>query len=622
VNARQLTITAAATAIALTAILNIFSVKSQPKLLVFPPGSSYEKEWKKVDSLSNKGLYKSALDVTEGIYTKAKSQNNAPQLVKAIIHRMKFEQYIEEYSLEKAINKLSQETEQAKYPLKPVLHSMLAQTYWNYYSANRWKFDQRTQTVNFRKDDISTWDLTSIVDQVVKHYQWSLSSADSLKKTKLDIYDAVLETEYDSKKFRPTLYDFLAHRALDFYMNTEPEITKPAYRFEISSEDYFQPYDVFMKYNISSSDSLSLKFYAVKIFQELLDLHSKDSDPSALVDADLRRLKFIRSYSTSEFKDSLYLESLRQLEKKFYSHESSAEAAYEIAYMAYSQGLKYQPLVSDEYKWKMKEAVSVCEQGIKRFPQSHGAKNCQALIETIGQKDLDLQVEKVNLPDKPALAFVQYKNLKKIWLRVCRMDIDKYNNAVEKLYGEELVKKYLKLSPLKEWSLDLPDDGDHQSHSVEIALPELPLGHYVLLASDNAGFQYKKNAIAYTSCWASDISYLSRKNEDGSYDFYVLSREKGSPLKNVTAQLWYEKYNYMTRNYEYVKAEKYASDDNGFFNVPVQGKDYRNFNVQFISGKDELHTDYAIYQYKPYDYNQKVSTKTFFFTDRMIYRPG
>ena len=76
-------------------------------LLIFPKGSTYEKEWKKVDSLTNKGLTQSALKVVEGIYAKAKTDNNAPQIVKAIIHRIKLESYMEEYSVQKTIDKLN-----------------------------------------------------------------------------------------------------------------------------------------------------------------------------------------------------------------------------------------------------------------------------------------------------------------------------------------------------------------------------------------------------------------------------------------------------------------------------------------------------------------------------------
>ena len=316
-----LTIVSIAGAVTVTA----YQTNSKPTVLIFPKGSTYEKEWKKVDSLAAKGLNKSALDVVNGIYDKAKTENNASQFVKSIIHRMKFEQYMEEYSLVNSLNKLNVEAKEAKYPVKPILQSMIAESYWQYYQTNRYKFYNRTATTNFVNDDITTWDLKTIFDQVIKNYQASLESSDSLKRTPLNIYDEVLVKQVDSRKFRPTLYDFLAHRAVDFYCNEEPDITRPAYKFEINSDSYFWNFNDFSKLKIESKDTMSLKFYAIKILQDLTAFHSKDQNPQALIDVDLKRLKFVRSKSTSEIKDSLYLMALQNLEAKFTSDTSSAE---------------------------------------------------------------------------------------------------------------------------------------------------------------------------------------------------------------------------------------------------------------------------------------------------------
>src|ERR1035437_6256532 len=165
--------------IAAAVTVTAYQTRNKPSVLIFPKGSNYTKEWKKVDSLAAKGLTKSALEVVQGIYDKAKAENNASQFVKAIIHRMKFEQYMEEYSLEKALNKLNEEAKEAHYPVKPVLQSMIAESYWQYYQNNRWKFYNRTETVNFNNDDITTWDLKTIFSQVIKNYQASLESSDS-----------------------------------------------------------------------------------------------------------------------------------------------------------------------------------------------------------------------------------------------------------------------------------------------------------------------------------------------------------------------------------------------------------------------------------------------------------
>ena len=605
-------------------------------LLIFPKGSSYAKEWKKVDSLTDKGLNKSALDIVNGIYKKAKEDNNAQQLVKAIIHQMKFAQVMEEYSLENAITNLEKEVAEAKYPVQPVLQSMLAETYWNYYQNNRWKFYNRTATVNFKNDDITTWDLKTIVAKTIKNYQSSLVLADTLKRSPVNVFEDVLISQKGSRKYRPTLYDFLAHRAVDFYMNEEPELTRPAYKFEINSDNYLSDATTFSKIKIESNDSLSLKLYAIKLLQNLTAFHLNESPiyigdkgfkEAALVDIELKRLNFVKNKSISEIKDSLYLQSLLQLEKQYNINPASTEISYAIASYYNTKGNKYNPSQSEDNKWFNKMALEVCEQAIKKFPDSDGAKNCIVLKEKIIAHSLDFITEKVNLPSNPFRALLTYKNLKTVYVRIAKIDSNKYNEKVEKLYGEQLIKEYLKLTPVKEFTVELPNDGDYQTHTTEIKIPELILGHYIILMGSDKSFSFTKNGITYAETGISNISYVNRKIPNGSYDFFVQNRTTGEPLKNVTAQLYYEKYDYTSRKYENIKAEKYTTDENGYFNVPTTGE-YRNFSIDFkyihprYFNEDRLQTDNAIYQNRSYKENKEKQTKTFFFLDRGIYRPG
>lgn len=614
--------------LSLTLVAGAFSILSNKRssvaqpMIVFPKGSTYEKEWKKVDSLTNKGLNASALAVVEAIYNKAKTDNNAAQIVKAILHRMKFQSYIEENSLVKTLNKLTEEADKAKYPLKPVLHSIIAESYWSYYQNNRWKFYNRTQTVEFKNDDITTWDLRTIVEQCIENYELSLRNPDSLKRTPLNIYDDVITRgSEESRRFRPTLYDFLAHRAVDFFMNSEPDITRPAYKFELGSESYFWSSDAFSKLKIESKDTMSMKFYAINILQDLVAFHKDDTNPEALIDIEIKRLNFVKNNSTAETKDSLYLDALRSLERRFINSPSSTEVTYYIAAAYNALGSKYNPRQGDENKWKCKEAVEICEEAIKRFPQSFGAQQCAHLKGSIQSKYMTFTTEKVNLADKPFRSLLSYKNLKTVYVRVAKMDADKYNKAVERYYGEELIKKYLSLPVVKEWTLTLPDDGDHQTHYTEFKVPELPFGHYVILVGSDKTFKYSHEGVAYSSCWSSNISYISRRTTDGTYEFYTLDREKGTALPKVTAQLWFEKYNYNSRTYEYVKSGKFESNAEGYFTIPPTS-DYQNFFIEFINGADRLHTDNSFYRYRNYPNEKRKYPQTFFFLDRAIYRPG
>ncbi len=638
------TLVAIALVAAFFGAINVWGKKEIVKsdFFVFPKGSTYTNEWKKVDSLISKGLNKSALMVVNAIYEKAKTDRNSPQVVKSIIHRMKLEQYMEEYSLEKTLVKLNEEIKTAKYPVKPVLQSMLAENYWTYYQNNRWKFYNRTTTVNLKNDDITTWDLKTIFSEVLKNYNASLTNTDSLKRTQLNLYDDILVKQEGTRKFRPTLYDFLAHRAIDFYMNEEPDIERPAYKFELNSESYFLNSTDFARLKIESKDTLSSKYYAVKTLQTLIAFHLNDDNQVALIDADLKRLNFVFIKSVSEIKDSLYLQALQNLAKKAEVgdvqnkldksgtkvHSCSADVNYDIAKLLNSKGSKYNPQQSEENKWFVKQAVDLCDKVIKDHSGSDGALNCQALKANMTTHNIDFLTEKATIPNQAFRALVTFRNLKTCYVRIAEMDIDKYNKAIEKGYGEELIKQFQKLTPLKEWTVELPDDGDYQTHTTEIKIPELPLGHYVMLIGSEKSFSYKANGVAYAHLWSSNISYISRRMSNGSYDFYVQHRTSGAPLAGVKAQLLYQKYNYISRQYEYVKDEKYTSDENGYFNVPAS-TDYRNFTIDFTykavspysDQPDRIQTENAIYQYR-YGEPEKDYIKTFFFLDRGIYRPG
>ncbi len=628
-----LLVIAATASIAGAFTVTAYQANSKTTVFTFPKGSTYSKEWKKVDSLASKGLTKTALEVVNAIYDKAKFENNAPQFVKAIIHRMKFEQYMEEYSLIKALNKLKEEVKEAKYPVKPVLQSMIAESYWNYYQQNRYRFYNRTETVNFDNEDITTWDLKTIFSKVIENYQASLQSIDSLKRTPLNIYDDILLKQVNARKYRPTLYDFLAHRAVDFYINEEPDITRPAYKFEINSESYFSTFTDFIKVNIESKDTLSSKLYAINILKDLVAFHSNDTDPKALIDVDLKRLKFVRKSAVSEMKDSLYLSALKSLENKFTDNPASADVNYEIAQVYFEKGTKYNPIQSEENKWMKKQALELCDAVIKKFPSSDGALDCKVLKTSVLEHLVEFITEKVNIPNTPSRALLTFKNLKTVYVRIAQMDIDKYNKSIERFYGENLIKHYLKLTSIKEFTIELPDDGDYQSHAVEIKIPALPLGHYVILIGSDKTFSYKNNGVAYVATWMSNISYTNRRMTNGSYDFYVQHRESGSPLKGVIAQLYYEKYNYLSRKYEYVRSEKYTTDALGYFNVPAT-TEYRNISVDFSyksptilvnapnENLDRLQTDNGIYQYRTSSTDKNKYPRTFFFMDRAIYRPG
>lgn len=610
-----------ATAVISLSYFSTTLTKKTESYLNYTNGDNYKKLWKKTDSCESIGLTESALKIVNQIYAKAKKENNAAQFVKAIIHRMKFESYKEEFSLEKSIIKLRDEVDGAKFPIKPILQSILADAYSQYLQNNRYKFYSRTTTENFNNNDIETWDIKTITNAIITSYKASLQNSDSLKRTKVNVFDPIItKGTNECRAWRPTLYDFLSHRALTYFINTEVDITRPAQRFLINNDDYLKPYTDFLNTEIiNPSDSFETKFYALNIMQNLIRFHKDDATPDALIDIELQRLDYIYANTQNQKKDTLYFNSLKAIQTKFSKSERVTEIDYRIANWYLQKANIYKPIENDNYKWYKKTAEDICKKSIEKFPNSYGGKMCKNTLNNIYNKTFNVTIEEVNEPNKPFRALVSSQNINKLYFKIVKTNSWELRELSRK-YGQDAYAFYDKLPVVKTFSQSLIDDGDYQTHLTEISLPELNEGYYVILSSLNDDFKTINNITAYSTCIVSNISVIERRQED-SFTFYALHRQTGKPLKNFSAQVWYENYDYEKRVYQLKKGEVYKTDDNGFLKLTNLQTGDKSFLVEFTNGNDSYCNNN---NYHSYNYNEQVNTQinSFIFTDRAIYRPG
>ena len=254
------------------------------------------------------------------------------------------------------------------------------------------------------------------------------------------------------KKYRPALFDFLAYRALEFFENDESSIIQPVYAFELDAKEYFGSASEFKELIIETKDSLSLKFYAVRILQELISFHLDDKDPAPLIDADLIRLDFVHNYSTLEFKDSLYLESLLHLEEKFKGEPVVSDAGYRIALEYSRRGSQFTPAISGNFKWDKKKAFDKCNEIIAKYPESNGAVNCGNLKQQLGQQNIQQTIESVNVPDKPFPALIQFTNVSELWFKIIKIDYSTERDFRTEFQNQrDLVQKYNSFPVYQTW---------------------------------------------------------------------------------------------------------------------------------------------------------------------------
>ncbi len=588
-------------------------------------GKKYKKEWKTVDSLDKLGLPKSALEIVEKIYKMAKSDINNDQIIKAMMYRMKYLNSSEENSFERLLTDINKEINESSLQNRHLLYSVKAEMHFMYYQNNRYQILERSNTINFNNEDIKTWTADQLLDATIKNYLHSLSEKDSLFKTNMKFYDEIVSFGSDARIIRPTLYDFLASRALQFFQSSELTLTRPADFFQLKEENYFGQAEDFIKFQAKSSDSLSLHYYAIKIYKDWLSLRLKDNNRAALIDLDLNRMQFIYSKSVNPNKEQLYLDALQKLQSQNADNAEYAEISYYLAsyFHIRSSGFHAAELQTFKFQFDKKTALELCESAIEKFPKSYGTGMCSSLKAEIMSGSLGFTIEKILAPNTKIPLLLEYRNIKKIYGMVGSIDPKQLEKIFNKEYGDKLfnlLKKSVK--PIKSISFDLKGTEDFNNHSTEILLDELPIGTYIIFVANNEKLEFQKNISTYAIINVTNISYVQRTNSEGSSENYVFDRNTGKPIKDVTVKEWFDQYNYSTGKYEKQLHGTYVTDSEGYFKVQTDKKNYsRNVTYEFFYGTDYFNSDQNIYLYSN-DFKPVMESKVFLFTDRAIYRPG
>jgi hypothetical protein len=300
----------------------------------------YPKEWKEIQDLEDKGLPKSALEKVVALNARAKKDANAAQIIKTLLYQSRYKYVTDKDGQAHGLEEFRIETEKENFPVKPIMQSILAQMYMSYLDQNQWQFRNRTTTQDFKQDDIRTWDIAKLYGEAAQLYKESLKDEKS-KKVLISNFDAIT-TEGDDR-LRPTLYDFLAHRAIDFFVDEKSYLAKPAYRFELNTEGPFKDAEGFVKEKFVSRDTSSDKLWALKLMQDVMRFHQNDATPDAFIDVDLKRLVFVYGNSVLDTKEDLYVKALGFLKEKYKNNPAYVEISLRMAEYFRDKAQNYKP---------------------------------------------------------------------------------------------------------------------------------------------------------------------------------------------------------------------------------------------------------------------------------------
>lgn len=583
-------------------------------VLMAQNNENYQNDWLKVEEFDKEGLPKSSLEIVQKILDKAKKNNNTNQITKGLIYKAKYVLQLEENAQLNIVEEITSEIEKSKFPRKNILESILANLYWQYFQDNRWQFYNRTKTATkIDLKDFRTWDLATLFEEVHIHFQKSLENGLLAQQTPLESFNDILTTAKDSKKYRPTLFDFLSHNALDFYKTQESNITKPAYAFEIDDQKYLEKHTIFSRLPISTKDSLSLQFHALKIYQSLLNFHARSKSIAALTAINIERLQFVAEHATFSDIKQIILQTLSSEKESVINDPSATLYDYEMAKIYQEQASNYRPITDETYRWELKKAIETCDNAIKKFPESSGAKNCFVLKEQILFKEINKITLENYIPiDQPSRVLVDYKNLDKLYFNIFEISLSEIK-SLQKLYRKkEQITFINKLKKVEGWNSELKNEGDYQNHSTEILVPKLAQGGYLVVTSTSQDLGLQ-NAFAFAPLQVTNLG-LTQQNQQDKSIFQVLDRNTGTPIAN--AQI------FLKSNHRRNPVEKKLSTDkqgNAFYGR----QDYQTLEATVTYGDDTANFGgFYINKYQNDNRNNEAYFSTFLFTDRAIYRPG
>jgi hypothetical protein len=568
--------------------------------------------WVRVDSLSDQGLYDSALGLVEAIGADAKAKGDWRTEFRAWAVQGAYREVLGQPadSIIGLVKARIATTTPADLPLRQLLHSKLAGYYWDAYSRDRWQVMERTNVDGgLNGAELATWDQRTYMAAVTDHLRASLEPADSLWAVPAKDLGALLGGDMANVAYRPTVYDLLAHRALEIFRNTETRIAEPAWHFTLKDAHAFALFEDFAHRPFRHRDSTSWEFQAIRLYQDLDRRHLADNTPDALVDNDLQRLTYVHERSTHPRKDTLLLEAYEKLRSRVPKDSCWSEVTVALAQWHRTKADGYQRLVGDTWKGERRTALQLCDEAIAKFPGSYGAKHAARLKAELLQPTLNAFAEEVVLPGAPFKVAVDHANVKQVWLRVVK-------GPGAGRWDKDAVRKLLKQPAVTAWNVALPDDGDHNAHRVELPVDALPLGVYTLLVSNSAAFTFEKDLVVSATFQVSQLTWTQRRTANG---VEVLVVQRGSGRAVPGAAVTMRTHQRTATGWQWNKIMDRTTDEDGIaFFGPGEYNGQYIFDVKAL-GEDRTTQQRHFYTEGP---PSPEEPRTFLFLDRGIYRPG
>uniref|UniRef100_UPI004048FAC5 alpha-2-macroglobulin family protein n=1 Tax=Flavobacterium sp. TaxID=239 RepID=UPI004048FAC5 len=558
-------------------------------------------DWNRMLVYESEGKIKSADQLLDTLFLKAKKKNDDVMLIKCVFLKAKYLTFLDEKAFDKSIALIDQERKTSHLMRKSILDYARLYFFEEYLKKYHPELEMRDKSKLEVTESLQTWGLSKIKQEIETGYQDLIANPEALFKLKIRDFHTLFEFETYRKDYDKSLLQFLIERRREYWTNRvknrlqylDLNVVEPLYFVSREFTKIEIPNQISMEQQMILKDFQLLESY----------LLSQKKETYLLGEVILERFEFLTKFYPNQALASEFLEKQ--------SHEFSYKpSTYLIQHIKLNNKVKAHKLGQDQF---LEEALFSCDSLLKKEKPHFNLRKIQNLQQVILNQQLNMTVQNQVMPNVPILTKVDFKNIDSLYIRIHKAKQEIENQNKYSSISQAVSDSLLQQKPFRTLQFALPQNFPHDYVSTEIALDGLPSGFYIVQFSDTKTMNQMQSLPLLVNSL-----YIFEYNHEGKDHWQIKNFETGEAIRDAK----------VIRNGALIQND--AAGEVSFENNDTSVKEYF---TTIMHQEDTLHLYDINYSYRNpknnFGYNQNnieeeevIEVVTSVFVDRGIYRPG
>ena len=578
----------------------------------------YKNDWLKVAEFEQKSLPQSAVKIVDNILLKAIKAKDSPQVIKALIHQGKYDLVVDYQNDTNIFGNLTDMLEKSSDVVeKSVIHSMLGELYIQYYSANQWTINQRTELADFVPADMKEWTKNIFYTKAVEHLNASIYEQNELINAKVETYTAVVELGKDSRRFYPTMYDFLTRRAIEQFrqIGSDEDLSRTLAKKGVLQESLFAPSEEFVNINFNPGVN-DYNLWVFETFRKhLVSLQDRELNESVL----LTQLDLLENLSVLQNRYESHAKSaLEGLLKKWEGKPISVEIIDNLASFYQDQIWKIDEKSDSAQKVeKERELYELLKKGIDRYPNYERISVLENMLSQLTFSQFNVTGNRTFPLNSAKKLTVSFRSVKSLTASLYRID-----SPVDERMAQSGIDYNIKRKRtfIKNIEIPLPETPEYLTNDTTFIVDVDAPGTYMITFDSNPKMDTHHLGNDYFFA-VSDLAVFTRSTTNNKFDFIVVDRVTGSPIRNATINIYKLPGNWRNSSLTHIESIKTNKEGYATYNKSIPNNDvYYSVVIGSDNGSLLSRLPFANSGYSTPEISLRESTQIF--TDRSLFRPG